>query len=297
MSEPTNVTSSTNVSESGSRRSPAASESWPAETHVNRSVSTTRSAAGACRSDTRMAAPSTNAAAEAATPSQWPHRSERRPASSRIPADTSGIATSSQAYSWDQSLGAVGAAMSARGRRAAIRVGTLIPSVPQQVDVVHRGGPAGTEDRDDDREADDDLGGRDDHHEEGEHLAVQVAVHPRERDEREVRRVEHELDPHEHDDPVAAQQHRRGPDREQERGEHEVVGQAHCRAPPSCSSRSSVVVRCWSSGTAVCSAPGWRAYRETSSSWPRIRRMRETESSIGRPSGSSAGTSIALWRA
>src|SRR5690606_34435848 len=157
MSEPTNVTSMTNVSESGSRRSPAASVSWPAEIQSNRSTSTTRSPTGACRSETRISAPITNDAADAATPSQWPQRSERRPARSRTAAETSGTATRSQADSCHGPLGATGTARSAKGRRAAVRVCTLIPSVPQQVDVVHRGGPAGTEDRDDDREADDDL--------------------------------------------------------------------------------------------------------------------------------------------
>src|SRR5690554_3605185 len=227
MSEPTNVTSNTNVSESGSSRSPAASESWPAEIQSNRSSSTTRSPAGARSSETRTAAPRKNAADEAPTPNQWPQRLDRLPASSRIAAEASGTATRSHADCCDQSPGALGATRSAKGRRAAVRVCTLIPSVPQQVDVVHRGGPAGAEDRDDDREADDDLGGRDDHDEEGEHLTLEVAVHPREGDEREVRRVEHELDTHEHDDAVAPQQDGRGTDREKDGGEHQVVGQAH----------------------------------------------------------------------
>ena len=47
----------------------------------------------------------------------------------------------------------------------------------QQVGAVDRGRPAGAEDRHDDRQADDDLGGRDDHDEEGDDLAVEVAVH------------------------------------------------------------------------------------------------------------------------
>src|ERR671915_608134 len=45
------------------------------------------------------------------------------------------------------------------------------PSVLEQVGVVDRRRPAGPEERHDDREADDDLGGRDDHDEERHDLA------------------------------------------------------------------------------------------------------------------------------
>ena len=50
------------------------------------------------------------------------------------------------------------------------------PSVLQQVHVVDRGRASGSEDGHDDRQPHDDLGGRDDHHEEGHHLPGQVTV-------------------------------------------------------------------------------------------------------------------------
>ena len=64
----------------------------------------------------------------------------------------------------------------------------IVTSVLQQAGVVDRGRAAGPEDGHDDRQADDDLGGGHDHHEEGDDLAVEVAVLPGEGDEREVAR-------------------------------------------------------------------------------------------------------------
>ena len=84
---------------------------------------------------------------------------------------------------------------------------------------------------------DDDLGGGHDHDEEGEHLPVEVAVDPGERDEDEVGGVEHELDAHEDDDRVAPGQHRRPTDDEEDRRQVDVVDEAH-RSLPSCMSRS-----------------------------------------------------------
>ena len=56
---------------------------------------------------------------------------------------------------------------------------------------------------------DDDLRRRHEHDEQGDDLPVEAAVHAGERDEGQVRGVEHELDAHEDDDGVAAQQDRR----------------------------------------------------------------------------------------
>src|SRR6201998_4143412 len=58
-----------------------------------------------------------------------------------------------------------------------------------------------------------------------------MAVHPRERDERQVDGVEHQLDAHEHHDGVAAQQHACGPDGEQQRRKVKVISRIH-DAPP-----------------------------------------------------------------
>ena len=48
-----------------------------------------------------------------------------------------------------------------------------------------------------------------------------------ERDQRQVHRVEHQLDAHEHDDRVAPDQHADRADGEQQRGQHQVVGRRH----------------------------------------------------------------------
>src|SRR6185437_11354905 len=91
-------------------------------------------------------------------------------------------------------------------------------SVLQQTGIVDRSRPAGTVHGDDDRKPDDDLSRRDNHDKERHDLAVQVTVDARERDKREVARIEHELDTHEHHDGVATKQHTERPDCEQDRG-------------------------------------------------------------------------------
>jgi len=103
---------------------------------------------------------------------------------------------------------------------------------------------------------------------------LEMAVQPGERDEREVDGVEHQLDAHEHHDGVAAQQHARGPDGEQQRRKVKVVGRIH-DAPPFTASAERVCVP----------------------SAPRIPRMGDTDNSEYEPSGSSAATSTAFWRA
>src|SRR6478735_4846388 len=205
ISEPTNVTSRTKVSDSGSTSSPADRSNRPAEIQSNRCTRIDRSSAGRPSSSTSSSAPTTNAAVDASRPSQWPQRSERRPSSSSTAALASGTATSSGAREFT----------------------STVPSALQQVDVVDGGRLPGAEDRHDDRQPDDHLRGGHDHDEEGHDLAGQVAVQPGERHQRQVGRVEHELDAHEHDDRVPAQQHRRGADREQDPGEHQVVREGH----------------------------------------------------------------------
>src|SRR5919112_377407 len=107
--------------------------------------------------------PITKAATTVPTPSRCPHRSVRRPPSSRTAAPASGSAMSSQDAAISPSAGAV----SIPGPR---------PSVLEQVGVVDRRRPAGPEERHDDRQADDDLGGGDDHDEERHDLAVDGAA-------------------------------------------------------------------------------------------------------------------------
>src|SRR5690349_8377063 len=97
------------------------------------------------------------------------------------------------------------------------------PSALQQVDVVGGRALTAPEDRDDDGETDRDLRGGDDEGEEHDHLAARVVEHAGEGHERHVRRVEHELHAHEHDDDVAPHEEPDRADREEHRGEHQVV--------------------------------------------------------------------------
>src|SRR2546430_5050485 len=107
-----------------------------------------------------------------ATPSRWPQRLVRRPPTNSTTAANSGKTSSSH-----DSFSAPVAATVCK---------VVIPSVLQQVGVVHRRGSAGPEDRHQDREAHDALGGGHHHHEERDDLPVQVPVHARERDEGQV---------------------------------------------------------------------------------------------------------------
>src|SRR4051812_19621776 len=79
------------------------------------------------------------------------------------------------------------------------------------------------EQRDHDRQANGRLSGGDSHYEEHDDLPVGGAEPAAEGDERQVHRVQHDLDRQQDRDHVAAQEHAGGADREQDRGEHEVV--------------------------------------------------------------------------
>src|SRR5262245_21857298 len=120
--------------------------------------------------------PSTKEAAGASTPRQGPHVLARRPQSSSTAALAAGMAISNQS---EESIG---------------------PSVLQQVRVVDAGGAPSSEDQHDDGESNHDLRGGHHHGEERHDLPVEGTVDPAERDQREVGRVEHELDAHEKDD-------------------------------------------------------------------------------------------------
>src|SRR5712692_1977624 len=101
--------------------------------------------------------------------------------------------------------------------------------------------------REDDPEADGDLGRGDDEHEDDEDAAALVdrAGFAGEGDEREVRRVQHELDAHEDDDGIAPDEHARAPDEEEHRGHGDVgpQGDGHRRRRIAASSGSSRLVR------------------------------------------------------
>src|SRR5262245_19287205 len=173
ISDPTPVISRTKLMDSGSTSRSMPTLNEPTSMKSHRCSVRRRSSAPYPSIWTNIAAPTTNAASDMVTPSRWPHRSVRRPPSSRIAAPARGRAMRSQAAAWMPSA--------------------FIPalSVLQQVRVVDRRGPAGPEDGHDDRQAHHDLGGGHHHHEERDDLAVQVAVHPGERDEGEVGGVQH----------------------------------------------------------------------------------------------------------
>src|SRR5918998_362744 len=144
---------------------------------------------------------STNDAAEAAVPIRWPTRSSapraNAPPTSSTKAPSSGRATTSQSRSKTPpapvSACTTGMSWAPLDDRDNSEF-TTTPSVLQQAGVVDRGRASGAEDGHDDREADHDLGSGHHHHEEGGDLAVEVAVLLGERDQREVRGVEHQLD-------------------------------------------------------------------------------------------------------
>src|SRR3954451_18091904 len=222
MSEPTPVISRAKDIDSGSSGSPIFTSSVPTEMKVNRSSPAARPSMPASWNVHSRAI--TTAAATVAVPSRWPQRSVRRPPSSSTAAPASGSAMSSQEAASSPAAG------SASGTSQLHEVWHS-RSVLEQVGVVDRGGPAGPVDRHDDREADHDLSGGDDHHEEGDDLAVDRAGRAGEGDQGQVDRVEHQLDAHEDDDRVAPHQHADGADGEQDRREHEVVAQGHRSSP------------------------------------------------------------------
>src|SRR4051794_6693084 len=164
------------------------------------------------------------------------------------------------------------------------------PSVLQQVGVVDRGGPAGPGDRHDDGGPHHHLRGGHDHDEERHDLAGDGAAGAGGRDQREVHRVEHQLDAHEHDDRVAPDEDAHGADREEDRGQDEVPAESH-RSPPSSGAGSRVPSA--ASGLPSCSRPVGRGI--WSGSWGS--RPVASESSASRPSGRIAGTATELARA
>src|ERR687892_729751 len=108
------------------------------------------------------------------------------------------------------------------GRQQAPRAEPRSPMSPsEQVDVVHVGGYPASEDGHDDRESNHNFSGRNHHREECEHLAVDLAELAGEGDQRQVDRVQLELDRHEDHQRVAADQHTDRADREQQRRHHE----------------------------------------------------------------------------
>src|SRR5579875_977697 len=117
--------------------------------------------------------------------------------------------------------------ISPRGKFSAI----ALPA--HQVDFVRVDRLAVAENHQNDSQADGRLGCRHRHHEEDDRLPVDVAPGAAQRDEGQVDGVEHQLDRHEDDDYVAAQQNAEHADTEQNRAEpHKIAGRDHHGAPP-----------------------------------------------------------------
>src|SRR4051794_8772836 len=255
-----------------------------------------------------------------AQPSRCAHRAVRRLPSTRMTAAPSAGSAMITHSNENTPLAADGSTTGTDSRRGtSMSSGSL---VLQQARVVDRGRAAGAEDRHDDREADHHLGGGDHHHEERGDLAVEVAVHAGEGDQRQVRGVQHQLHAHEHHDRVAPGQHPNAADREQDRRQHQEGCRAHDRSSPSwwASWWASWWGSWWLSGWALGSpsigprgpecvtarfdvpSPIESVSRSTSVAGavrtaPRALSTRDTEDSRVVPSGRSAGVSTALCRA
>ena len=91
-----------------------------------------------------------------------------------------------------------------------------------------------------DAQADRDLTGGDDHHDDREDLAVAVGPHAREAEQREVAGVEHQLQAQQHDQRVAADQHADGADARTSAPRR--PGTRRCSSPPSSLGAGSGVV-------------------------------------------------------
>src|SRR5437868_6315154 len=97
--------------------------------------------------------------------------------------------------------------------------------------VFHVGRLPGVIERDNDRKADRDFGGGDGDDEEDEDLGVVARqsrrghAKARERNQRQVRRVQHQLERHKDDDDVAAEEHAGKPDREKHSADDEIMAE------------------------------------------------------------------------
>src|SRR3990170_6682834 len=198
ISAPTPVTTSVIVIESGSTRTVASNVKPPDPIHSKSRTAWRRSSPGDERSSRSTRTPRPNPAATRIVASQPAHLPSRRPTNRLTAAPASGSVGMSQAWS-------------------------IIRSSPQHAHVVDARALPPPIDVHDDRQADHDLGRGDHHGEERKDLPVQVAVHPTERDEREVHAVQLELDGHEDDQRVLPDEHADGPDREQHRGDDQEV--------------------------------------------------------------------------
>src|SRR5580658_1045407 len=153
---------------------------------------------------------------------RWPpSASERAPAATRAEASTES-ADAAPPLRPRKSAISTADASGARRTRSAVCAGVMSGSVLQGVQAVHLDRLARAEERDDDREADGDLCGRDRQDEEDEDVAVLRPVEAGEGHERQGRGHEHELQAHVDDERVAAHQDPQEADREKRGAQHHV---------------------------------------------------------------------------
>src|SRR5579862_2166321 len=242
---PTPATTRAIAADSGSASRRNGMTTGPAVIHRYTSTSTLRDAAGSAARAWNSATAAANDAAtvaEANHPAaRAGHRPPHRPSTAQPASGSSGIKTAAAVTRFIRG---------ARPRR-------------------RRPGLTGPEHVHDDREADHDLGRGHHQHEEDEHLPVDGAVKPRERDQREVDRVEHQLDRHEDDERGAAHQHARGAHGEQHRAQPEIVrrGNAHVRGPRRRPSATAPIMPASSTSDAASNGSRYRPNSARPTSW------------------------------
>src|SRR3989442_4819112 len=235
--KPTPVTTRIITAESGSSSSPHSATKLtslpelvcvrPAGTHSNRIFCATRSAAG--RWSNCQTAPRENTKETKPLPTHTALTAEfcsRFPTSSIRAAPARGKSGMSQTLSRKNSVG-----ISVLHALAALFVRSAIPSFAaprirlplQDVHFVGQHGRTVPEKRDDDAQPHGRFRRRIGDHEDGEDLAVHVAEHARQRDQRDVHRVQDQLDGHQDDDNVAAREHANHADGEERQAQEQVM--------------------------------------------------------------------------
>src|SRR5690348_10052855 len=207
MRKPTPVTISSITAESGSESRPKSVWSEPDATQLKMVMSLVRLVSAVPSIEMKSATAAAKASRIVPQPIQEIRaRGRRRPNSPRMTKPASG--------------------------RASVKTVKFSMLALQGVELVHVNLAAGAEDGDDDGEADHHLGGGDGQHEEDEHPALHRVQEVRERHEREVDGVEHQLDGHEHHQRVAAHEHADRADGEEQRADDQIGVERHSVASP-----------------------------------------------------------------
>src|SRR5580698_5000046 len=114
-----------------------------------------------------------------------------------------------------------------KGMRRRLKVTAASRSALHQGDFVEVDGLPAAEEADQNRQPDRRLGCRERDDQKGEHVSLEVAELAGEGDQGQVAAVQLQLDPHEDDERVPAQQDARRPDQEQHEREDQIVGGGH----------------------------------------------------------------------